>query len=75
MTSEQSVTARAEWFVERFYAYNKPGSYFPWFWDSIASQVTVPVLRDAARILKIKIPAKTRADLREQFAAKWIEED
>ena len=75
MTPNESVTAYAEWFVARWFTCMGNQNSFVWFWDSIASQVTVAVLRDAARTLKIKNPAKTRTDLREQFAAKWIVED
>ena len=74
MTHEQSTNADVEWFVQRWLAYVSNHGSFAWFWDSIASQVTVPVLRDAARVLKIKAPAKTRAGLRGQFATKWTED-
>jgi len=75
MTLNEVVTKYGEWLVERFYVHHKSGACFSWFWDSIASQVTVVVLRDAARILKIRNPAQTRAGLRDQFATKWTEED
>jgi hypothetical protein len=74
MTPEESVTAYAEWTVERWFAYVGTTMTFTGFWDSIASQVTVAVLRDAARILKIDKPAKTRSALREQFAVAWTRE-
>ena len=72
MNAEESVAAHAKWLVARIHANKQAGSDFSWFWESIVSQFTVAVLRDAARILKIERPAKTRAALREQFAAAWV---
>ena len=74
MTPKESVAAYAEWIVDRWFAYINTTTTFAGFWDSIASQVTVAVLRDAARILKIANPGKTRAALREQYAAAWTRE-
>ena len=71
-TSQESVAKYAEWFTGQWRRYSGGAFSFAWFWDSIASQVTVAVLCDAARILNIANPGKTRSALRAQFAAAWV---
>ena len=65
------ATTNADWFCDRFFAETRSGFGFDAMWRDYAKHLTVNDLRAAARILKIDKPAKTRAALREQFAAAW----